>query len=81
MLLSLVAILAGFTLLIAGGELLVSGATRLANRLNISPILIGLTIVAFGTSAPELGVSLQAAWTGACPSSGLADASRVWKAA
>ena len=54
----------GFVLLVVGGELLVRGASALAAAFRISPLVIGLTVVAFGTSAPELGVSLQAALTG-----------------
>lgn len=54
----------GFLLLALGGELLVRGATRLATLLGISPLVAGLTIVAFGTSAPELAVSVMAAWAG-----------------
>lgn len=53
---------AGLVVLVFGGDYLVRGAVSLAERLNISPIIIGLTIVAFGTSAPELFVSLQAAF-------------------
>ena len=47
-----------------GGDWLVKGAVGLAERLNISPLIIGLTVVALGTSAPELVVSLQAALEG-----------------
>lgn len=54
----------GFALLVGGGELLVRGAATLAAIAKISPLVIGLTVVAFGTSAPELGVSLQAALAG-----------------
>src|SRR5690606_28111950 len=50
--------------LIFGGELLVRGATRLALKLKISPLVVGLTIVAFGTSAPELFISLKSAMAG-----------------
>ena len=57
-------IVLGFLLLVGGGELLVRGAAALAGAFKISPLVIGLTVVAFGTSAPELGVSLQAAFTG-----------------
>ncbi|MFQ6018722.1 MAG: calcium/sodium antiporter [Kiloniellaceae bacterium] len=56
---------AGFGLLLFGGECLVRGAVSLARRLGVSPLLIGLTIVAYGTSAPELLVSLEAHLTGA----------------
>ncbi|MBC8318468.1 MAG: calcium/sodium antiporter [Desulfobulbaceae bacterium] len=57
---SLIALAAGLGLLVAGGELLVSGAVKLAGRWGMSPLLIGLTVVAFGTSTPELFVSLSA---------------------
>lgn len=52
----------GIVLLLAGGEALVRGATALARALGVSPLIIGLTVVAFGTSAPELSVNLFAAW-------------------
>jgi cation:H+ antiporter len=51
----------GLIILLSGGELLVSGAIKIANKFQISPIVIGLTIVSFGTSLPELLVSLRAA--------------------
>ncbi|MBA3034379.1 MAG: calcium/sodium antiporter [Gammaproteobacteria bacterium] len=54
----------GLVLLVAGAEFLVRGAARLASRLGISPLVIGLTVVAFGTSAPELAVSVQAGLAG-----------------
>lgn len=57
-------LLAGFLLLVAGGELLVRGAVALASRLGVSPLLIGLTLVGFGTSTPELITSVQAALLG-----------------
>lgn len=50
--------------LLFGGDFLVKGAVGLAQRLNISPLIVGLTIVAFGTSAPELLISLDAALGG-----------------
>jgi cation:H+ antiporter len=50
--------------LIAGAELLVRGAARLAAAVGLSPLIIGLTVVAYGTSAPELAVSLQAGLSG-----------------
>jgi len=59
MLISSGLILIGFLLLGAGAELLVSGSSRLALRLGITPLAIGLTIVAFGTSSPELAVSIE----------------------
>ena len=54
----------GFLLLVAGGEALVRGAVSVASRLGVSPLLIGLTLVGFGTSTPELVTSLQAAFDG-----------------
>ena len=64
MLASLGFLLLGFLLLYGGGEALVRGASNLALRLGMSPFVVGMTIVAFATSAPELAVSLQAALTG-----------------
>ena len=55
---------AGFMLLLGGAEVLVRGAVALAQRLDISPLIIGMTVVALGTSAPELVVSLDAALSG-----------------
>ncbi|MCF8475561.1 MAG: calcium/sodium antiporter [Pseudolabrys sp.] len=55
---------AGFVLLLFGAEYLVRGAVSLARRLKVSPMIIGMTIVAYGTTAPELVVSLQAAFDG-----------------
>lgn len=57
-------LLAGLILLVLGGELLVRGAAKLATSVGISPLVVGLTVVAFGTSAPELAVAVQAAWAG-----------------
>ena len=54
-------ILVGLTLLFVGGEALVRGASSIALDLSIPPIIVGLTIVSFSTSAPELVVSLDAA--------------------
>lgn len=54
---------AGFVLLVVGAEVLVRGAANLAVAAGIAPLVVGLTVVAFGTSAPELAVTLQAAWT------------------
>jgi cation:H+ antiporter len=56
---------AGLVLLVAGGELLVRGSARLAALHGVPPLVVGLTIVAFGTSAPELAVSLLAVRAGA----------------
>jgi cation:H+ antiporter len=58
-------LLAGFVLLVAGGEGFVRGAVAIAKRLGMSPLLIGLTLMGFGTSLPELMTSLQAAIDGA----------------
>ena len=52
--------LGGLVILVVGGELLVQGASALALKANIPPLLVGLTVVAFGTSTPELFASLQA---------------------
>lgn len=59
-----VQIIAGFALLFFGGDWLVDGGVALARRYRISPLVIGMTIVAFGTSAPELIVSLTSAIKG-----------------
>lgn len=61
MIITLTTFFCGLLLLIAGAEGLVRGASALALRLGVSPLLIGLTVVAFGTSAPELAVSVDAA--------------------
>lgn len=61
---TVLAFLAGLALLLLGGELLVRGASALARAFHLSPLLIGLTVVGFGTSAPELIVSVQAALAG-----------------
>jgi cation:H+ antiporter len=54
----------GLVILVTGGEFLVRGASSIARAFHLSPLLIGLTIVGFGTSAPELIVSAQAALVG-----------------
>lgn len=56
--------IAGLVLLITGAEALVRGASRLAGALGISPLIIGLTVVSFGTSSPELAVSIKSAIAG-----------------
>jgi cation:H+ antiporter len=53
-------LIAGLAVLVGGAELLVRGASGLGRHLGISPLVIGLTVVAFGTSSPELAVSLSA---------------------
>ncbi|HAE58029.1 MAG TPA: sodium:calcium antiporter [Anaerolineae bacterium] len=60
----IVLLLGGFISLLLGAEILVRGASRLAAAFGISPLVIGLTVVAFGTSAPELAINLQSAFTG-----------------
>lgn len=69
MIVDILLVLGGLALLVLGGDLLVKGAVNLALRLGITPLVVGLTVVAFGTSAPELLVSLSAALGG---SSGIA---------
>jgi len=61
---ALLACLAGLLLLYFGGEALVAGSTRMARTLGVAPLTIGLTVVAFGTSSPELAVSMLAALSG-----------------
>ncbi|MCY0146383.1 calcium/sodium antiporter [Hoeflea sp. G2-23] len=65
MLMHIVLLSLGLALLTAGAEFLVRGAISLANRFGMPPLLIGLTVVGFGTSMPELLVSLKAALAGA----------------
>jgi len=57
-------LIAGLVILLSGGEALVRGATALARRLGVSPMVIGMTVLAFGTSAPELAVNIAAALAG-----------------
>ncbi len=64
MTLALAAILTGFGLLVWGADRFVVGASGIARNLGVSPLIIGLTIVGFGTSAPEMLVSAVAAWQG-----------------
>ncbi len=60
----LISFIAGLIFLVVGAELLVRGASRIASYVGISPLLIGLTVVAFGTSSPELAVSVKSALAG-----------------
>lgn len=69
MIVEILLVLGGLVLLVLGGDLLVKGAVNLALKLGMTPLVVGLTVVAFGTSAPELLVSLSAAVKG---SSGIA---------
>lgn len=64
MLLDIVMLIIGLFILIIGGDFLVRGASSLALRAHISPLVVGLTVVAFGTSAPELLISIKAALGG-----------------
>lgn len=64
MLVAILSIVAGFALLLAGGEFFVRGAVGISKKLGFSPLLIGLTVVAFATSAPELFVSISSALKG-----------------
>ncbi len=64
MTLAIVLLVAGFVVLVLGAEWLVRGSARLATAAGISPLVVGLTVVAFGTSAPELAVSLMSAFQG-----------------
>ena len=57
-------LIAGFALLIKGADFFVEGSSAAARLLRVPPVIIGLTIVAFGTSAPELAVSLSASLAG-----------------
>ena len=57
-------ILGGLALLATGAESLVRGSSALALRLGVTPLVVGLTVVAFGTGSPELFVSLQASYKG-----------------
>ncbi len=65
MLLSILAILAGFALLVWSSDVFVDGASAIARLLGVSPLIIGITIVGFGTSAPEMLISTFAALDGA----------------
>lgn len=57
-------LIAGFLLLIIGADILVRGASKIAGAVGISPLVIGLTVVAFGTSSPELAVSVLSSLNG-----------------
>lgn len=63
-LVTIVLLAAGLALLVTGAESLVRGASHLAVTFGVSPLVVGLTVVAFGTSAPELAVSVQSAVSG-----------------
>jgi cation:H+ antiporter len=57
-------LIGGLALLLLGAEWLVRGASRMAAKAGISPLVIGLTVVAFGTSSPELAINIQASLSG-----------------
>jgi cation:H+ antiporter len=59
-----IALVLGLVALVGGAELLVKGAATIATRFGIAPIVVGLTVVAFGTSAPEFAVSIGASLSG-----------------
>ena len=52
----------GLAILLTSGKVMIRGAINLARCLGVSPLMIGMSVVAFGTSAPELVVSIQALW-------------------
>jgi cation:H+ antiporter len=60
----ILALLGGLVLLTGGAELLVRGASRIARAVGVAPLLVGLTVVAYGTSAPEVAVSVEATLSG-----------------
>lgn len=67
MLISVLWLLAGLVLIIAGASMLTDGASAVAKRMGISDLVVGLTVVAFGTSAPELVISVVSAINGNAP--------------
>jgi len=64
MIVDILLLIIGLAVLIYGGDLLVNGSVKIAKHFSISPLIIGMTIVAFGTSAPELIVSIKASLAG-----------------
>ena len=64
MIIAVLLLIAGLALLVWGADLMVGGASRLAESLGIPKLIVGLTVIAFGTSAPELAISLQSAFSG-----------------
>jgi cation:H+ antiporter len=61
---TLLLLIAGFVLLVGGAEFLVRGASKIAAAIGVSPLIIGLTVVSFGTSSPEIAVSVQSSFIG-----------------
>ena len=70
MLLAVAFLIVGLVLLVFSADYLVKGAASLAAAVGISPLVVGLTVVAFGTSAPELAVSVMSAFKGQADLSG-----------
>ena len=64
MFLSIILLVVGFVILIKGADIFVDGASNVAANFKVSKMLIGLTIVAFGTSAPEFAVSVKSLISG-----------------
>ena len=64
MILSILFVIAGFALLVYGGNILIEGASNVARYFGISELMVGLTVVSFGTSAPELAISIMSALEG-----------------
>ena len=64
MTITILTLIGGLLLLVLGGEMLVRGSVRVAEKMGVSPLLIGLTLVGFGTSTPELVTSVEAALIG-----------------
>ncbi len=64
MILDIVMLIGGIVILVVGGEILVGGAENIAYGMKISPLVVGLTVVAFGTSAPEMIISISSALSG-----------------
>ena len=64
MILSIIFLVVGLVLILAGANFLTDGASAIARRMGISDLVVGLTVVAFGTSAPELAISVISAVSG-----------------
>ena len=71
MLMNIVLLVVGFVLLIKGADFFVEGASSIATKFHIPQIIIGLTIVAFGTSLPEAAISINAAFAGSADIGGV----------
>ncbi len=64
MILDILFLIGGLVLILVGANMLTDGSSDLARRMGISELVVGLTVVAFGTSTPELVISLISAWKG-----------------